>query len=561
MAVTRRGFLRRASVAGAALAAGCGDSGTDSSLQDVVDPGDTGEPDAAEADGLATPDDTTATTDAGPTEPLPEYSWDGALGPDDLFQYGVASGDPLQDSVILWTHLSTASTSDVDIFYEISTTPELTDIVAAGWDVALAERDHTLKVDPGGLKPGTTYYYRFRAEGRMSPIGRARTAPDGATARLRLGVCSCSKITKGWFLAYKELAAMPDIDAVLHLGDYFYESASSGHEPTHELITLGDYRTRYRQYRRDAFCQEMHRQHAFIPVWDDHESANDSWSTGASAHDPAVDGVWTERKAWAVQAWHEWMPVRDAPDRHIWRSFRFGDLVDLMMLDTRLWGRDTPAEPGRGEDLFDEARTMLGFDQEAWLADELMAAEARWQVLGQQVMFGQLKVDGGVLNPDQWDGYEATRQRVYDAVDAAGVENLVVMTGDIHTSWANDLCRDPSDPAQYDPITQAGSQGVELVVPGVTNGGFDELGGPVVLDLLTPFNPHIRWVDLSFRGYLVVDFDHDRVQCAWRHFESVANAGGVSHLGAVFRCDAGGQHLIEESEQVAAPDEAPALAP
>ncbi len=380
MSVTRRAFLRQASAAGAALAAGCGggDGGGDGAPSDALtdasadaaagdatawdtaagDAGGAGARDAAPRDAGSDdlgPAEDAAGPDAEPAEPLPEYSWEGEPGPADLFADGVASGDPLPDSVILWTRLSTEDPGDVALFYEIARDPDFEHRVAAGWDLARADRDHTAKMDPRGLLPGTTWYFRFHAEGRTSPTGRTRTAPAGPTERLRLGVVSCSNITRGYFVAYKELAAMAGLDAVLHLGYYFYEPGGSGrvaHDPPHELLTLADYRTRYRQYRRDVDCQEMHRQHAFIPVWDDHETSNDAWFGGADSHNPATDGDWIQRKGWAIQAWHEYMPVRDASDRHIWRAFQFADLVDLIMLDTRLWGRDHQAQPGRGEDLF-----------------------------------------------------------------------------------------------------------------------------------------------------------------------------------------------------------------
>ena len=226
------------------------------------------------------------------------------------------------------------------------------------------------------------------------------------------------EVLGGLFLAYRNVARRADLDAVVHLGDYIYEDAATfdmrPHDPPRETVTLGDYRARYAQYRTDPHLQEAHRQHPFICVWDDHETANNSWRDGASNHDPITEDDWAQRKAVAQRAYSEWIPIRvDSPDR-IFRKLPFGDLLDLVMLDTRLWGRDQQVPPGDVEAIHDPDRSLLGFDQEDWLARQLTESTAQWKIIGQQVMLTQWKSSpeqnseggGSVLNSDAWDGYE-----------------------------------------------------------------------------------------------------------------------------------------------------------
>ncbi|MGM0576509.1 MAG: alkaline phosphatase D family protein [Myxococcota bacterium] len=586
MPISRRELLKRACLTGATLPLGgvlarCGGDGGDGDAgPDVA--ADVGTDHGADALADAAEDVPPEVDDAGPDvpeeveeEPLPEYEYDGEPGPEYLFEHGVASGDPLPTAVILWTRVSAGASAEdpsspdapeapdsVDVFWEVALDPDFEDRVAADWTTAAAERDHTAKVDAGGLSPDTSYFYRFRALGRTSPVARTRTAPRGDVDRLRFAVCSCSNYSRGWFVGYREMAAMPGLSAVIHLGDYIYEGGEHvvrAHDPPHELRVLADYRRRYSQYRRDPDLQEAHRQHPFIPVWDDHESSNNAWEDGAANHDPASDGPWESRVADAVRAWHEWQPVRETWDRHIYRTLRYGDLVDLVMLDTRLWGRDRQVEDASDvEALEDPDRTIMGFDQEAWLAEELALSEARWTVIGQQVMLGQLQFNGVTFNPDQWDGYEASRQRLFDAVEAGGVRNLVVLTGDIHSSWASDLIREPEDDV-YDPETGEGTLGVEVVVPGVTS-PFPKAYAqyaPVAINV----NDHVRWADVSRKGFAVLDVTRDRVQAAWHLFEDVSDPEATSTVGAVFASADGASHLLEDSEAAGTPGDAPPLAP
>lgn len=458
---------------------------------------------------------------------LPEYDYSGILGSENLFQHGVASGDPLADAVILWTHLTSEDGGPLDVFWEIATDAEFSNRVAADWTLASVEHGHTVKLDVAGLQPATTYFFRFRALGRSSAIGRTRTAPRGAVDRMRLAVMSCASLAHGYFHAYRDVAARSDLDAVLHLGDYIYEygndeyGAIRTYEPAHEILTLADYRTRYAQYRRDPDLQAAHQQHPFICVWDDHEIANDSWRGGAENHtDPSAagpnEGPYDERSAAAKQAYAEWMPIRDQLDGRIFRSFAFGGLIDLMMLDTRHWDRDRQTTATDAVTIEDPERTILGPDQEAWLTDQLMSSQARWRFIAQQIVFGPIQVGGSILNPDQWDGYAAARQRVLDSVAQGG--STVILSGDLHSSGAAEIPRDPFDAASYDPETGAGSLAVEFVTPGVTSPAFPPGSNTSVLPQILATNRHIHFADIESRGYMIVDVDADRVQASWFHY-------------------------------------------
>ena len=294
-------------------------------------------------------------------------------GPENLFQHGVASGDPVANGVILWTRVSPARTDLREVEWEVAVDPSFDSIVASGATLTSVDRDFTVKVDVRGLPPGQTFYYRFRAQQRTSPIGRTRTAPAGSVGRARFGVASCSSFAQGYFHAYRALAARTDLDAVIHLGDYIYESGpgqfgdNRASEPAREATTLADYRTRHAQYKRDPDLQEVHRQHPFISVWDDHETANNAWKDGANNHQPETEGAWAARKAAAQRAYAEWMPIREQQDiGRIWRKLAWGDLADLVLLDTRLWARTTSSGAIVGAPPAENpAASLLGDDQAA----------------------------------------------------------------------------------------------------------------------------------------------------------------------------------------------------
>ena len=246
------------------------------------------------------------------------------------------------------------------------------------------------------------------------------------------------------------------------------------YEPPHEILTLADYRMRHAHYKRDPDLQEMHRQQVFITIWDDHEIANDSYKDGAENHTPDREGTFADRKAAARHAYMEWMPIREQTRGRIFRKLAFGDLVDLVLLDTRLYARTKQAGGVIGAPpLPDPTRTLLGDEQAAWMEDQLKTSTAHWKLLGQQVMVGNLILEKGkqLANLDQWHGYPESRTRLLTFFRDSGVKDIVVLTGDIHSSWANELVIDPNDPTQYDPATGKGSLAVEFVTPGITLAG------------------------------------------------------------------------------------------
>ncbi|MCB9752905.1 MAG: alkaline phosphatase D family protein [Myxococcales bacterium] len=497
-------------------------------------------------------------TTSGEDDGLPKYEFDGEPGPENLFSHGVASGDPLADSVILWTRVSPAGDDPIEVFYEVALDPEFAERVAAGYVMTDGARDFTVKLDTEAMTSSTSYYYRFKALGRSSPIGRTRTAAAGPWARLRFAVCSCSNYAYGYFTAYGGVAGRADLDAVLHLGDYIYEYGDGQYgsfrelDPPYEILTLEDYRRRYAHYRGDPHLQEAHRQHPFINVWDDHESANDAYNGGAENHD-ADEGPWPDRLAAAEQAYNEWLPTREGAPGIIYRTMRFGDLLDLIMLDTRIIGRDKQSPLPMEQN--DPERTLLGPVQEAWLEEQLVSSTAKWRLIGQQVMMAPYRGPAGILNADQWDGYSAARDRFLEVIESNGIGNTVVLTGDIHSSWACDI---PRDPMSYDAESGAGSVIVEFVTPSITSPG----PGEDIAELVFAYNPHIRWGEGAKHGYLLLDVDEQRILGEWYHYASITIDGEIpGEFVRGFALEDGARHLVEVQSPSAPIAEAPPLAP
>lgn len=511
-----------------------------------------------------------------------------------VFQHGVASGDPLTDRVILWTRVTRAGVRSVRVAWVVATDPLLSNVVASGQLDTSFLRDFTVKLDASGLQAGTPYYYRFSALGEHSPVGRTRTLPAGSPEHLRFAVVSCSNHAAGYFNAYRRIAERADLDAVLHLGDYLYEYGPNEYgslrtpEPPNEIVTLSDYRRRHAQYKADADSIEMHRQHPLIAIWDDHETTNDAWRDGAQNHQPETEGSWEDRVNVALQAYYEWMPVRlpdPARPRENQRNFRFGDLVELAMLEQRLSARSqqlpatVPTPFGNGfvqtGAFADPARTLLGPQQEAWLAGLLRSTPARWKLLGQGVMFAQLKLQGaplsqggGVfLNSDQWDGYQPARDRLYEVFKGnashAPVRNCVVLTGDIHSSWAADLSPDPNNPdlasGGYDSATGNGSHAVEFVGTSVSSPGANDPSGSTAA-LLRSINPHFKYINLTQRGYMLVDVTPARCQGEWWFVDTVAAPSNVQTFGIAFQALEGSNRLQPAAPSSPKPNP-PALAP
>ena len=501
-------------------------------------------------------------------------SADAAAGP---FQHGVASGDPLSDAVVIWTRVTpTASATPgsgrgpaTTVTWQVATDPSFRRVVASGRETVTTLTDHTLHVDVRGLRPSTSYWYRFAALGATSTVGRTRTLPAAGAnvGRVRLGVVTCTELEWGWFGAYRSLAKRDDLDAVLYLGDYLYEypagSYDAGktpgpavgrvHKPAGETVTLADYRLRHATYRLDPDLQAVHARHPAIVVWDDHETCNDAWKGGAQNHN-AGEGDYLTRFAASRRAYLEWLPVRRPEPRkepfRIHRSFRIGNLAELWMLDERSY-RDQQAQAafltfGSIDPAIDDPRrTMLGRRQRDWLLEGLIHSTATWKVIGNPVMFtpyktgpdGQplldLLADLGAKAPvhhpllatDEWGGYAYEQRTIVEALAQNTVENVVIVTGDAHASYANEV---PLDPSSYavDPRAVA----VEFVAPGVTSPGLTRviesqgLAGATRLEPLfeannAAFNPWIRYYDGTVNGYGVLDLTPGRARYEFWHLD------------------------------------------
>lgn len=497
-----------------------------------------------------------------------------------VFRHGVASGDPLRDRVILWTRVTPGEPDAVvDVDWMLARDARMSRLVARGRQRTSAALDYTIKIDAVALDPGSTYYYRFAARGTQSPIGRARTLPTRPTRHVRLALASCANLPFGFFNVYGRIAARSDLDAVVHLGDYIYEYANNSYGnrpegdgrpfdrvpfPDRELVTLDDYRARYAQYREDPDLQAAHRQHPFIVVWDDHEIANDAWREGSPNHHDG-EGEWETRKAAARRAWTEWMPVREGPSlvAPMYRQFALGDLGDLLMLDTRIVGRDVQAARDDVAAIERPSRQLLGVAQEEWLSENLRdsrAAGKPWQILGQQVLFAPQSPRGTpAFAPDSWDGYRAARARVFDMAAAADVRHLVVLTGDLHSAWAYDLARDPFTSVGYDPDSGRGSIGTEIVTPAVTSPG-----GPTpdqARDVLT-LRPHLKFVVGEQRGYTVVDLTPEGLQADWWFVPTITERSASERFEKGMVSDAAHPHLVTADGPASprpSPDPAPDL--
>jgi alkaline phosphatase D len=481
-----------------------------------------------------------------------------------VFRHGVASGDPLDDRVILWTRVTPAAGAVAQsVSWELARDEKFTRVVTRGELQTGAARDFTVKVDAVGLEPGATYYYRFQANKAQSPIGRTKTLPPNNVGRVRFGVVSCSNLPQGYFNAYACLANR-DVDAVLHLGDYFYEYPNKQYgdgtalgripAPDKELISLQEYRERHAQYKADPDSQEIHRRHPFIVTWDDHEFANNSWWGGAENHTPETEGDWVIRRAAAVQSYYEWMPIREDLQTltpRIYRTFRFGNLATLFMLDTRLVGRDKEVDRKDVAQLASPSRSLLGAAQENWLAGEFAESvrnNTTWNVLGQQVMFAQQSLPGTVIpNADTWDGYQASRERLFDMIERIKVNNLAVLTGDIHSSWAYDLPRRPYD--GYDKKSGKGSLGVEFAgtsISSPSNLGAGPEGAKQIAGIIAN-RPHLHYADGRYRGYFILDLTRERMQADFYGVATVQERSTKERFEKGFVTESGRNHLIEAS--------------
>jgi alkaline phosphatase D len=482
------------------------------------------------------------------------------------FTHNVASGEPGPHSMLLWTrYLPPAGSNDVTLQVEMALDRAFTRVVAGASVRTGSYRDWTAKLTVDGLQPATTYWYRFIApDGSFSPVGRTRTLPVGEVASFRLGLFSCANLPVGWFNAYAHAAEREDMDLWLHVGDYLYEYGLASYKTQdrvagreglpahdHEMVSLLDYRLRLACYRADPDLQRLHQMAPMVALWDDHEITNDSWEGGAQNHQPASEGDWNTRKAAAVQAYREWLPVSDEP----WKQYPIGTLATLYRTESRLIGRTQPADirsaylAGTREALEafrdgpwqDPSATMLGLEQESWLYHGLQhnAGNTTWQLVGMGTILGRTLMPEqtlGWLRPeasertvqafkdnirgarvglpmwmDRWDGYPAARSRLLRAAQQADA-NLVMLSGDSHNAWAYAL--------------EEGGQaaGVEFAVQAVTSGGIE---GSMATDPKTVAaafmarNPEIRWCDTAQRGYALLDINPQRIRCEWVFMQDI----------------------------------------
>lgn len=491
------------------------------------------------------------------------------------FTHGVASGDPYEDSVILWTRISPSSDNDqsnvtvsgtaglynhdtdfyvsqssapVCVDWKISSTDDFAETADEGTAFTSSDIDYTVKVEAKKLLPFTTYYYQFTVCGseNASPVGRTKTIPSkdsSVDTAIRLAVYSCSNYPFGFFNAYGNPVRKDSVDYVIHLGDYIYEYGNGEYGwgdaydripyPDKEIYSLYDYRKRLATYRTDLDLVASHQNFPWIPVWDDHEVADNTYRDGSSELNNTEDSFISDggvsvdqRKMNAVRAYFEWMPIRQVEmddNLRIWRDFSFGDLFDLVMLDTRQYDRSIT-------DLYwnthyvheianDAGRSLMGARQEAWFYRKLKDSSARgatWRIVGNQIVFSRMNEslalgDEDPLNGDSWDGYQANRNRTFSTLYENNISNTVFLAGDSHASWVSDLVW--LDEHAYDAGTGSGSVGVEFAGSAVSspcpygqNVSLASANGASAW--LTGANRELQWQDLYYRGYYELSVSH-----------------------------------------------------
>jgi len=514
---------------------------------------------------------------------------------DAQFTHGVASGDPLKDAVIIWTRAMPAQGTGIvkaDILWEMASDADFSDVVSSGMVEAKATHDFTVKVDVKGLSPARRYFYRFKSANNISPIGETRTLPETDVSNVTFGIFSCSNYPAGFFTPYMEAAKDNNIDYVLHLGDYIYEYDGKGYATEHakeigrtyapdndtELYTLTDYRNRYALYRTDEGLLALHQNKPFIVVLDDHEITNDTYKDGAENHQ-ADEGDFYERRAAAVQAYYEWLPIRPpfGTERlEIYRQFTFGNLLDLYMLDTRVLARDKQLEYANYRDAetkaFDQAgfmkdisnpkRGLLGETQRNWLHTSMQQSQAKWQVLGQQLLIGRMlfpvsifngvkredipahvhqlanikrkQMQGATLseqelalintvmpyNLDAWDGYPVEREQVLMQLKSIG-KPVIALAGDTHNAWHNKL------------TLRDGTQvGVELATPGVTSPGMehylnmDDEMAETLADDLPLLIEDLQYCNLHQRGFMTLTVTENTAKATWHYVDAILTKTG-----------------------------------
>ncbi len=484
----------------------------------------------------------------------PRPSVNTALAP---FYHGVASGDPLSDRVIIWTRVTPTVVGSISVTWQMATDTVFAHVINSGTVTTDSNSDYTVKVDVTGLSANSWYYYRFKSDGVYSITGRTKTLPTGNVDSIRLAVFSCTDFQTGYFNAYNDISKRNDLSAIIHLGDSYYEYLAGGsdasgdtsrlHPLTHDAVSLGDYRLWHSQYMLDQDTRAMLEQYPLIAVWDDHESANNSWYSGAQNHNPATQGSWFVRKNAAKKAYFEWMPIRPLAtgnDTIIHRNFDFGNLFNLVMLDTRLEARDSSLGSLISTTqayMTNPSRQMLGTTQLNWLQSQLSDGGAtKWKILGNQVMIAPLTLKLGlaleVLNGDQWDGYPAEKARVFNYISQNNIKDVVVLSGDIHSSWASDL---PGTDSTYVSATGAGSVATEFIGSSITS----TASVPSTTSAIMAADPWFKYINFTLRGYLLFDINKTRVQGDYIHLNGTATRTYTTTDDAQYENLDGERHL------------------
>lgn len=537
--------------------------------------------------------------DPGPTDPNQQGS----------FAQGVASFDPTDSQVIIWTRVSptSATTTKVAVTYQLATDAAFAGVVKTESVDALADDDFTLSIDLSGLKSNTRYHYRFSLANTsiQSVVGETKTLPRGTElGEVKLAFCSCSNYPAGLFNVYGAMAAS-DADVVLHLGDYIYEygagqygsntttgTLSRAHLPTTEILSLDDYRTRFKQYRSDPQLQLAHQKKPFICVWDDHEVANDAYRDGAQNHQ-ANEGPFATRKAASLKAYHEYIGIRTTVNEKIYRSFTFGNILNLHMLDTRLIGRDkqldyaTYLSNGQLDqaafqrDWLSPNRTMLGSEQLAWLGQALNAGTAAWQVLGQQVLMSKMylpaelastlaqvqaestqgtvnpaalqRVQGQVLELVQLKNRVNTNDSTLTAQERARISNVLPYNLDAWDGYPAEreavlalakakkllaLAGDTHNAWYADLTANSGAlAGHEMATPSVTSPGFEGIVGnnttiiSIFEQALTTLIDDLNYANISQKGYVQITFTTSQAVSEWRYVNSITTQTQSTTVG------------------------------
>ena len=481
-----------------------------------------------------------------------------------FFHHGVASGDPLEDRVILWTRVTPIQPGPLEVILEISESKEFSKVVFSHKLITSSLSDYTIKYDFLATKYCNSdrgFFYRFKAGDAISEIGKSKTFPKN-TEKAKIGIFSCSNYPAGFFNAYQAAAEKNDLDLWLHLGDYLYEYPMGGYatdrakklgripNPLHEMITLSDYRKRHAQYKLDLGSQALHKSAPLIAVWDDHEFSNDAWKQGAENHsEDGSEGDFYARRSAAIKAYYEWMPIREQKNkRKIFREFTIGKLIHLIMLDTRQYARDRQIQPKDylGQSGFNQAkfyndlnsknRNLLGFEQLSWVEKSISKSNAVWTILGQQVLMTKLQfpdlskmmqaedipsfvkpylkfLDLGIpSNLDAWDGYPEERKKLYKLMKNAG-KHFISLAGDTHNSWVSELQNHKHEKV-----------GIELGTPSVTSPGITDLlnlNEGKFVESIIKINKELQWMDPSNRGFLSLEIQEDSILATFNYIKEL----------------------------------------